>query len=129
MDPTQSVIDFCNAASQGREGLRDAIRRWFTSRTVWVNVGLAETTGIEEAIALADQLEQTMGIASIRIEMLAIAAVGDKVLTERIDEMIAGDGSMMHRDPVMGIFEIEAGKIAAWRDYFDSASAVARARS
>ncbi|SMB41637.1 conserved hypothetical protein [Serratia proteamaculans] len=53
-----------------------AIQRWFTPSTVWVNEGVAITTGIDEAFALTDVLEKTVGIATVRIEMLTIAADG-----------------------------------------------------
>jgi limonene-1,2-epoxide hydrolase len=47
------------------------------------------------------------------------------VLTERIDHMIDASGKVLLSAPVMGTFEIENGKIAAWRDYFDSRGALA----
>ncbi|UZW57087.1 nuclear transport factor 2 family protein [Sphingobium sp. JS3065] len=47
----------------------------------------------------------------------AIAETGNKVLTERTDNFIIGDKPVSI--PVMGIFEIEDGKIKQWRDYFD----------
>ena len=52
-------------------------------------------------------------------EMTHIVASGDVVLTERVDRFI-GDKTV--ELPVMGIFEIREGKIAAWRDYFDLAT-------
>jgi limonene-1,2-epoxide hydrolase len=50
-------------------------------------------------------------------KLLALAADGAKVLTERIDDF--GIGGRTVSLPVMGIFEIEDGLIRAWRDYFD----------
>jgi limonene-1,2-epoxide hydrolase len=52
-------------------------------------------------------------------KLLAIAASGNKVLTERIDDF--GIGGRDISLPLMGIFEIEDGLIRAWRDYFDMA--------
>ncbi len=52
--------------------------------------------------------------------MLAIAETGNKVLTERIDRIIDRNGAEVMTVPVMGVFEIEDGKIAVWRDYFDT---------
>ena len=52
----------------------------------------------------------------------AIAANGPLVLTERTDEFGFADGSKMSIR-VMGIFEIQDGKISKWRDYFDPAEA------
>jgi len=120
--PIETVTAFLADLSKGNSGLYNAIRAYFTPQTVWENVGLATTTGVEEAHALIRQFEQG-GIASIAIETLAIAADGNRVLTERIDRMIKANGTEFWAPRVMGIFEIEGGKIVAWRDYFDSAGA------
>jgi limonene-1,2-epoxide hydrolase len=53
--------------------------------------------------------------------MVTIAADGNKVLTERVDTMVGADGKDMMGIRLMGIFEVEGDKIAAWRDYFDTA--------
>jgi limonene-1,2-epoxide hydrolase len=60
-----------------------------------------------------------MGIATVHIDMLAIAGDGPRVLTERLDRFERADGSEIGRVMVMGIFEIEGDKIVAWRDYYD----------
>jgi limonene-1,2-epoxide hydrolase len=106
-------------------GLDQAIRDMFLPTTIWENVGLATTTGPDEAIALNHGFETQFGVASIRVETLAIAAVGNKVLTERIDNMLDAAGNVLLPAAVAGIFEIAEGKITAWRDYFDSAGAMA----
>jgi limonene-1,2-epoxide hydrolase len=49
-----------------------------------------------------------------------MAADGDVVLTERIDTFEMGGKDVVL--PVMGVFEVRDGKIAAWRDYFDMAT-------
>jgi limonene-1,2-epoxide hydrolase len=50
-------------------------------------------------------------------QVLNIAAADNVVLTERVDGFV-GSGKNVQL-PVMGVFEIRDGKIAAWRDYFD----------
>lgn len=57
------------------------------------------------------------GFDRIHWKLLAIAANGNQVLTERVDDFtLKGvDVSL----PLMGIFEIEGELIRAWRDYFD----------
>ena len=52
-------------------------------------------------------------------KLLSIAADGNTVLTERIDEF-GIDGAHV-KLPIMGAFEIRDGLITAWRDYFDLA--------
>jgi limonene-1,2-epoxide hydrolase len=72
---------------------RDAIRRFITP-----NLKLAERTIWEFLATEAD-------------------AEGKRVLTERVDSFVFPEGTVAA--PVMGIFEIENGLIARWRDYCD----------
>lgn len=67
--------------------------------------------------AVRTYLESKGGFDRVHWKVLAIAAAGNKVLTERVDDFTLGgiDVSL----PLMGIFEIEDGSIRAWRDYFD----------
>ena len=115
--PLEIVSEFCNAFTE--DAGRPAIRRWFTPKTVWTNVGISSTTGIDEAIGMVDELEKSMGIATVRIEMLSIAADGNRVLTERLDIFERADGSEIGRVTLMGIYEIDGDRIVAWRDYVD----------
>jgi limonene-1,2-epoxide hydrolase len=57
---------------------------------------------------------------SCRWILRELAVSGDRVLTERVDEMVVRGTSIVL--PVMGVFVIERGRIIAWRDYFDLAS-------
>ncbi|MGO4317932.1 limonene-1,2-epoxide hydrolase [Agrobacterium sp. MCAB5] len=115
--PIKTVSAFCAAFVE--DGGRPAVHRWFTPTTSWVNEGVSVTTGIDEAIAMINELEKSMGIATVHIDMLAIAADENRVLTERLDRFERADGSEIGRFKVMGIFELEGDKIVAWRDYFD----------
>lgn len=115
--PIDNVTAFF--AAYPEDGGRAAIRRWFTPSTVWVNEGVATTTGIDEAIAFINAFEQATGITTVRFEMLAIAADGNKVLTERLDRFERADGSQIGAPTVMGILELDGDHIVAWRDYFD----------
>lgn len=62
-----------------------------------------------------------MNVQSVNWEVLSIAENGNKVLTERVDNFVMGNGKQVSV-PVMGTFEIRDGRIAAWRDYFDLAT-------
>lgn len=117
--PTETVLDFC--AMWGEPGGPDeAVRRWFTADTIWENHGMAITTGPDEAIALNAAFGEKFGMTTIWFEQLAVAATGNKVLTERIDHLRDGDGKTIGAFAVMGVFEVQDGKIVCWRDYFDS---------
>jgi limonene-1,2-epoxide hydrolase len=114
------VNDFCDVINEGPEGFRKAVDAYFTPDTVWENVGMSITTGPEQAMGLMSNLAAT-GLASFKIEKLAIASEGNKVLTERVDYMIGEGGDTTLELRVMGIFEVNAeGKITRWTDYFDT---------
>lgn len=53
-------------------------------------------------------------------EIRRILSSPDLVIAERVDRTRAGDRSV--ELPCTGVFEVEAGKIKAWRDYFDLAT-------
>lgn len=103
-------------------GLHESIRAYFLDSTVWENVGMATTTGVAEAIGFMESFTASSGMATIRVELLGIAASGGKVLTERIDHVYDERGEYVMPIPVMGAFDIADDRIAAWRDYFDTAS-------
>ncbi|AIC29806.1 limonene-1,2-epoxide hydrolase protein (plasmid) [Rhizobium etli bv. mimosae str. IE4771] len=125
--PLEIVTKFCNALVE--DGGRPAIRRWFTPETVWTNVGISSTTGIDEAIRMIDELERSMGIATVRIDMLSIAADGNRVLTERLDIFERTGGREIGRGTLMGIYEIKCDHIVASRDYVDVNAVTALAAS
>ncbi len=113
------VEQFFTDFNQGHEGMYDAIRRYFRPDTLWDNVGLAVTTGVDEAVALVSQFHEDMSIAAVKVEMLAIAADGNKVFTERIDRLYNDAGEELSAPLVVGVLSVEGDKISEWRDYFD----------
>lgn len=119
--PIETVQSFLAECESGDNAMANAFRRYFTPSTVWENVGLATTTGIDEAVGFIRQFEAATGAVAMRVDMLAIAAQGDSVLTERIDHLLKADGSTAISLRVMGILDIADGKIVNWRDYFDTA--------
>jgi len=119
--PTETVENFLKACATSKEGMAQAFRDYFTPDAIWENVGLMTTTGPEEAIGLMANFEAQLGCVTMVVDNLAIAAQGNKVLTERVDHLLKADGSEAMAARVMGIFEVENGKITAWRDYFDTA--------
>lgn len=53
-------------------------------------------------------------------DIVNIASAGDLVIAERVDHITVGDKKVDL--PCCGVFEMENGKIKAWRDYFDLAT-------
>ncbi len=103
-------------------GYKTVIPEYFTSDCVYENVGLSLTTGPAEAVAFLDAFGQQLGFASLTVDMRAIAADGDLVLTERVDHLFDATGRLLVSLRVSGTFELKDGRIRAWRDYFDSAA-------
>jgi len=117
--PTPIEIVTAFSAAFPQDNGRMAIRRWFTPKTVWINEGVSKTTGIEEALAFRERRNSSSSIAAVYFDLLAIAADGNRVLTERLDRFVRSDGSEIAAFKVMGIFEVDGDHIVAWHDYFD----------
>ena len=116
---TEIVLTFLDQCGKGKAQLQDAFRTYFTSKTIWENVGLVATTGVDQALAIIDKFEISAGITHFDVDTLSIAVEGDRVLTERVDRLLNCKGDPVVTLRVMGIFELADGKITAWRDYFD----------
>lgn len=117
--PAQSIETFCAMWAQPG-GFADSIHRFFTDETVYENVGLSHTVGIEQALGLVQTFEKDLGLVTIGVDMLGIVANGDIVMTERVDHMIDASGATTKSIRLMGIFEMRGDKIVGWRDYFDA---------
>ena len=117
----ETVTAFLAQCAKGQAEMLDAFRHYFTPETVWENVGFSKSTGLEEAMEVISGFEAGIGASAFRAEMLAIAAAGNIVLTERIDHLLDAEGQIVQSIRLMGIFEASDGKITAWRDYFDTA--------
>ncbi len=102
------------------EASLEALGAAVTDDFVWKNSGLPTCVGRDAAIAFMVQFAQKLPLVGIRVEVLAIAADGDTVVTERIDHFPGADGTILASLPLAGTLEVTAdGKIKAWRDYFD----------
>ena len=91
---------------------------FFTGDAVYHNMPVQPVQGKD---AIKGLIEQFMApFERAEFEIRHVVADGDVVLTERVDRFF-GSGKTVEL-PLMGIFEIKDGKIAAWRDYFDLAA-------
>ena len=113
------VLEFLEHAN-GREQSADAMADMMTDDVVWqVNVpSWKPRTGRETARAeLARQ--NTLATGGLEGSQLLNIASNDRVVfTERVDifEMMGTRVTF----PVNAVFEVVDGKIAAWREYYDS---------
>lgn len=109
------VRDFCAAWSRKDA---DELLGYFTDDAVYHNIPMPPVVGkaaIREIFGLFLPPSE-----SIDWEMLHVAVSGDLVFTERVDRFVIGGKTV--ELPVAGVFELEGGRIKAWRDYFDMAT-------
>lgn len=123
MSNEQTFLDLIATWELGSEVFNARVAELFTDDCVWIQPGLPTTTGPQEAIDLANGME-AMGIRGVRVilKSSASSADGNTVFTERIDGIIATDGSLMGSVPVVGVTDFRDGRICGWREYFDSAA-------
>ncbi len=112
---TDLVTAFCRAWS-GRDV--DELLGYFSEDAVYHNMPMPPIQGKPAIRAILQQI--IAPAAWIEWEMLNIAEAGGVVFTERVDRFQMGERKV--ELPVAGVFEIEGGKIRAWRDYFDMAA-------
>lgn len=113
------VRDFFAAWQPSPGGFATVIDRFFDDQTVWENVGIGTTIGKEQAIGFSTGFP--IPLAYITAEDITIASAGDTVFAERVDHFHDDTGDVFLSVRLNGVFVIKNGKIAQWRDYFDTA--------
>jgi limonene-1,2-epoxide hydrolase len=114
MTPTEIVLDFIDAWNRMDW---DRVIGLLADDVVYHNIPMERLEGKAAAAAFITSMKPE----AVQWDVLSIAENGDKVLTERVDAFDMPGGKRISL-PVMGTFEIERGKIRAWRDYFDLAT-------
>ena len=85
-----------------------------------VQPGIPDVVGPRETIALLQAGRDAHGIETIKVDVPRLVVSGDCIVSERVDHLVRGDGSVAASVPVLGIMDFRDGKISAWREYFDS---------
>jgi len=96
----------------------DAVMAMFTPDAVYHNLPTKPVQGGAQIRAVIESFVEPA--EALDWEILAIAADGDTVFAERLDRFVM-DGTPVSL-PVTGVFELRAGRIAGWREYFDLAT-------
>jgi limonene-1,2-epoxide hydrolase len=112
----ETVRRFCEAFSRRDP---DEILAFFTEDAVYHNMPMPPVQGKAGIKTVLDMFLKP----AESVEFIILKIAEDKegaVLTERLDKFSLGGNKI--ELPVMGVFEVEAGTIAAWRDYFDMAA-------
>ena len=113
-DPDALVTQFCAAWTRMDA---DELASYFTDDGVYHNIPMQPAEG---RAAIRDLLVGMGGmISAIRFEVHRQVTNGSVVMNERTDHITMGDKVVAL--PVVGVFEIDNGRIRAWRDYFDMA--------
>jgi limonene-1,2-epoxide hydrolase len=109
---------FFAAWGESYEAFAQAFRGSFDSATDWDQRPMIRTTGVEEAIDFLER-GRKLGIETIDVDVLGIAAAGSTVFSERVDHLRRPDGTLLASVPVTGVMRFEGMKIATWREYFN----------
>jgi limonene-1,2-epoxide hydrolase len=94
----------------------DAAFALLADDVVYHNIPMQRVTGPAAVKAVFDQFPA----AEIEFIVHHQAEAGGAVLNERTDRFRLADGRAIEIR-VMGVFEVDGGRIRAWRDYFDLA--------
>jgi limonene-1,2-epoxide hydrolase len=96
----------------------DEIMSFFADDCVYHNMPIEPARGLEATRTMIKGFSSMAREVEWRLHQIAETPEG-VVLTERTDRFEIG-GRWVEL-PVMGSFELQGGKISAWRDYFDLA--------
>lgn len=114
MDADRIVRDFSDAFGRGDI---ETIMSAFAEDAVYHNMPMAPAEG-KDAIRATIEGFLKMSPGGVQFEILKQVVAGSFVMNERIDTFVIEGNEVAA--PVAGAFELdEAGKIVAWRDYFD----------
>lgn len=92
------------------------LANYFSEDGIYNNIPLHPVTGKRE---IEDFIRNfTANWTETSWDIIHVVAEGDMVITERVDRTRAEGGKSVDL-PVVGIFEMEDGKIKNWREYFD----------
>jgi limonene-1,2-epoxide hydrolase len=92
----------------------DTADRLMADGIEWQNVGFPTIRGRERIVGI---FRKGQGRFGFEVKIHRVAAEGNAVLTERTDALVLGPLRLQFW--VCGVFEVHAGRITLWRDYFD----------
>ena len=93
----------------------DQLADYFTEDGTYFNIPTQPVTGRDNVRQFIAGFLATW--TATQWDILNIIGEGDVVFAERLDRTTTTQGNVDL--PCVGVFEMEAGKIKVWRDYFD----------
>lgn len=115
-DPSAVFRRFLEGWSVSKADALASFDKFFTPDTVWENVGIVTTVGIDESKALAANTPP--GFDTMTVDFRFIVAQGPYVFTERVDDFYNAAGQLLMSARGAGVAEVRAGRIIAMREYF-----------
>ncbi len=116
MTNNQVIARFCREFAKPAPD-SERLASYFTEDAVYHNIPMQPVVGREAIKNVLGGMSTRMLSAGWQVKRQV--ARGDVVMNERVDNFTVGGKPVAI--PVMGVFELRDGKIAAWRDYFDLA--------
>jgi limonene-1,2-epoxide hydrolase len=128
MNDQQRTEAFFEQWGVSMDAMEASFRNAFSPDCLWEQRPLAVTRGPEEAIRFLRRAKLGIGLETVQVELRHIIASPDgTVHTERLDHLRRADDGLIVTAPVAGVLNWQDGQIVAWREYFDSATFIARA--
>ena len=115
-DPSAVVRQFLESWSGSKATVLASFEEFFTPETVWENVGMVTTVGIDEARGLAENFPP--GFETMTVDFKFIESRGRFVFTERVDDFYSATGELIVSGRVAGVAEVVDGRIVEMREYF-----------
>jgi limonene-1,2-epoxide hydrolase len=110
------ITEFCKLWSSPNP---EELAGYFTEDAVYHNIPMEPVRGREAIKEFIAGFVAAFGGLDFNVHRQV--SDGTVVMNERTDVMHRKDGEDVSL-PVMGVFEVQNDKIAAWRDYFDMAA-------
>jgi limonene-1,2-epoxide hydrolase len=116
---TRRILKMFEDWGRSFDSLRQSIVDNFSAECVWENPGYPPAVGPQGAIDLClDPPHLNEGLETIKVTVVHITHQGRLVWTERLDDLLDADGTLILSAWVAGIMELDdEGRIHAWREY------------
>ncbi len=111
------VTDMCQSL---RSADMTKVVSYLSEDVVYHNIPWAPVTGHAGVRQVLDPFVHGANCALERMDIKHTTSAGNVVMNERLETW--AKGSVRLELPVLGVFEVNKGKITHWRDYFDAAS-------
>jgi limonene-1,2-epoxide hydrolase len=122
----QQVIDFFAEWGKSLDAACDSFTTILADDCIWDQRPIPRIKGPRAAVRFLKVTHATLGMQTIDVQILRIAAAGDVVHVERVDRLLRADGSLIAAAPVAGVLEFNGDQVVRWREYFDAGGFLAQ---